>query len=202
MSTRIAIVDDHALVRAGLRTELRTAGFEVAGEAGDGPEGLALVAQHRPDVAIVDIALPGFDGIELTKRIKASHPQTRVVILTMHEIEHDVAAAVAAGADAYCVKNSGTDTIVAAVRAAAEGAAYFDPQIAHVVLRSVSDTPLTQREVQILRLISEGTNNLDIADRLGLSLGTVKGHVRDILDKLQAADRTHAAVIGFKRRLI
>lgn len=202
MSARVAIIDDHALVRAGLRTELRGAGFEIAGEAGDGPEGLALVAEQHPDVAIVDIALPGFDGIELTKRIKAEHPDTRVVILTMHEIEHDVAAAVAAGADAYCVKNSGTDTIVAAARAAAQGAAYFDPQIAHIVLRNVSDTPLTQREVQILRLIAEGTNNLDIAEGLGLSLGTVKGHVRDILDKLQAADRTHAAVIGLKRRLI
>jgi DNA-binding NarL/FixJ family response regulator len=202
MSARIAIVDDHALVRAGLRTELSNAGFEIAGEAGDGPEGLALIAERHPDVAIVDIALPGFDGIELTKRIKAAYPQTRVVILTMHEIERDVASAVAAGADAYCVKNSGTDTILAAVRAAAEGAAYFDPQIAHIVLRSVSDTPLTEREVQILRLIAEGTNNLDIADRLSLSLGTVKGHVRDILDKLQAADRTHAAVIGLKRRLI
>jgi DNA-binding NarL/FixJ family response regulator len=100
------------------------------------------------------------------------------------------------------VKNSGTETIVAAVRAAAEGAAYFDPQIAHVVLRNVTDSPLTAREVQILRLIAEGTNNLDIADRLNLSLGTVKGHVRDILDKLQAADRTQAAVIGLKRRLI
>jgi DNA-binding NarL/FixJ family response regulator len=202
MSTRVAIIDDHALVRAGLRTELSREGFEIAGEAGDGPEGLALVAEQHPDVAIVDVALPGFDGIELTKRIKAEHKQTRIVILTMHEIEHDVAAAVAAGADAYCVKNSGTETIVAAVRAAAEGAAYFDPQIAHTVLRSVTDTPLTQREVQILRLIAEGTNNLDIADRLNLSLGTVKGHVRDILDKLQAADRTHAAVIGLKRRLI
>jgi DNA-binding NarL/FixJ family response regulator len=202
VSVRVAIVDDHALVRAGLRTELSNGGFDIAGEAGDGPEGLALVAEQHPDVAIVDIALPGFDGIELTKRIKAEHPRTRVVILTMHEIEHDVASAVAAGADAYCVKNSGTDTIVAAVRAAADGAAYFDPQIAHIVLRSVSQTPLTEREVQILRLIADGTNNLDIADRLGLSLGTVKGHVRDILDKLQAADRTHAAVIGLKRRLI
>jgi DNA-binding NarL/FixJ family response regulator len=202
MTTRIAIIDDHALVRAGLRTELSRAGFEIAGEAGDGPEGLALVAAQHPDIAIVDIALPGFDGIELTKRIKTDYRPTRVVILTMHEIEHDVAAAVAAGADAYCVKNSGTETIVAAVRAAAEGAAYFDPQIANIVLRSVTDTPLTQREVQILRLIAEGTNNLDIADRLNLSLGTVKGHVRDILDKLQAADRTHAAVIGIKRHLI
>jgi DNA-binding NarL/FixJ family response regulator len=202
MTTRVAIVDDHALVRAGLRTELSRAGFEIAGEAGDGPEGLALIAVEHPDVAVVDVALPGFDGIELTKRIKAEYKQTRIVILTMHEMERDVAAAVAAGADAYCVKNSDTHTIVAAVRAAAEGAAYFDPQIAHIVLRSVSDTPLTQREVQILRLIAEGTNNLDIADRLNLSLGTVKGHVRDILDKLRAADRTHAAVIGLKRRLI
>ncbi|HEY9179670.1 MAG TPA: response regulator transcription factor [Candidatus Baltobacteraceae bacterium] len=199
---RILIVDDHALVRAGLRTELAAAGFDVAGEAGDGPAGLQAVRDMHPDVAVIDVALPGYDGIELTRRIKAEFPGTRVVIVTMHEIAADVRAAVSAGADAYCVKNSETSTIVRAVEAAAAGAAYFDPQIARIVQESVRDSPLTEREMQVLRLIADGTNNLDIADQLGLSLGTVKGHVRDILDKLQAADRTQAAVIALKRHLI
>lgn len=199
---RVVIVDDHALVRAGLRTELTSAGFEVVGEAGDGPAGLQAVRELNPDVAVIDVALPGYDGIELTRRIKSEIPQTRVVIVTMHEIAADVRAAVAAGADAYCVKNSETPAIVRAVQAAAEGAAYFDPQIARIVQESMSDSPLTEREVQVVRLIAEGTNNLDIADQLGVSLGTVKGHVRDILDKLQAADRTQAAVIALKRHLI
>lgn len=198
--TRVLVVDDHALVRAGLRTALTAAGFEIAGEAADGPEALAMA--NEADVFVVDIALPGFDGIELTRRLKQANPNARVAIVTMHEVGRDVAAAVAAGADAYCVKNSDTATIVDAVRAAAAGAAYFDPAISHVVLRSVADSPLTSREVQILRLVADGTNNLDIADKLNISLGTVKGHIRDILDKLQAADRTQAAVIALRRGFI
>lgn len=197
---RVVIVDDHALVRAGLRTALGAAGFEIAGEAADGPEALEMA--HDADIFVVDIALPGFDGIELTRRLKQKNPGARVAIVTMHEVGRDVSAAIAAGADAYCVKNSDTTTIVDAVRAAATGAAYFDPRIAHVVLKSVADSPLTDREVQILRLVADGTNNLDIADKLSISLGTVKGHIRDILDKLQAADRTQAAVIALKRGFI
>ncbi|HET7813917.1 MAG TPA: response regulator transcription factor, partial [Candidatus Baltobacteraceae bacterium] len=191
---RVIIVDDHALVRAGLRTALNAAGFEIAGEAADGPEALAMA--NEADVFVIDIALPGFDGIELTRRLKQANPKARVAIVTMHEVDRDVSAAIAAGADAYCVKNSDTKTILDAVRAVAAGAAYFDPQIAHVMRKSVADTPLTDREVQILRLVADGTNNLDIADRLNISLGTVKGHIRDILDKLQAGDRTQAAVIA------
>lgn len=199
---RVVIVDDHALVRVGLRTELAGADFDVVGEAGDGPAGLQAIHDTHADIAVIDVALPGYDGIELTRRIKAEFPQTRVVIVTMHEIAADVRAAVAAGADAYCVKNSETAGIVAAVKAAAAGAAYFDAHIARIVQESISNSPLTEREVQVLRLIANGTNNLDIAEQLGISLGTVKGHVRDILDKLQAADRTQAAVIALRRHLI
>lgn len=200
--TTVVIVDDHALIRTGLRTELNARGFDVVAEASDGPEGLRAALEHRPAVMIVDIALPGFDGLELTRRVKAELAHARVVVVTMRETQADVTAALAAGADGYCVKHSDTSNVVAAVEAAARGAVYLDPLIASAALSSVKASPLTPREVEILRLVADGTNNLDIADRLNLSMGTVKGHIRDILDKLDAADRTQAAVIALKRQLI
>jgi len=208
---RVLVVDDHALVRAGLRTALREAGFEVAGEASDGPEALRLARELQPDIMIVDIGLPGMDGIDVTRTIRSEMPKIRVVMLTMHELENEVYGALAAGADAYCVKSSDPSGVITAIRATSQGAAYFDPRIAHLVLREFGapggakperESPLTQRETEILRLVAEGSNNVEIADRLAVSLGTVKGHIRDILDKLSAADRTQAAVIAIRRRLI
>ena len=206
---RIVIVEDHALTRAGLRTALAS-DFEVAGEAADGISGYETIARERPDVAIVDIGLPGMDGIELTQRVRAGFPRTRVVIVTMVDLETQVIAALAAGADAYCLKSSEPERINEAVHIAAEGGAYFDPQIAHVVLSRFSpresaagsDSPLTPRETEILRLIAEGVGNAEIAQRLYIGLGTVKGHVRDILEKLSAADRTQAAVVALRRGYI
>lgn len=207
---RVLVVEDHALVRAGLRTALAGAGFDVVGEAADGPRGLAMALELRPDVLVLDIGLPGIDGIELTRRVQEQLSQTRVVILTMHDVDRDVLAALAAGADAYVLKTSEQDAVITAVRVAAEGGAYFDPQIAHIVLQEFGvprrandvDSPLTSRETQILRLIAEGVGNAEIGQRLYLSLGTVKGHIRDILDKLSASDRTHAAVTALRRGFI
>ncbi|HTJ25115.1 MAG TPA: response regulator transcription factor [Candidatus Limnocylindria bacterium] len=205
---RVVLVEDHTLTRAGLRTALASAGIEVAGEAGDGIAGEALVAREQPDVAIVDIGLPGQDGIALTRAIKAQGT-TRVLVLTMHELDEEVLAALAAGADAYCVKSSDAALVVDAVRTVAAGGAYFDPRIAHVVLRRFSgvaappaDSPLTPRELDVLRLVADGVGNAEIAERLHLGLGTVKGHVRDILEKLSASDRAHAAVTAFRRGLL
>jgi DNA-binding NarL/FixJ family response regulator len=205
---RVVLVEDHALTRAGLRTALAAAGIEIAGEAGDGIAGEALVAREQPDVAIVDIGLPGQDGIALTRAIKAQGP-TRVLVLTMHELDEEVLAALAAGADAYCVKSSDAAVVIDAVRTVAAGGAYFDPRIAHVVLRRFSgtasppaDSPLTPRELDVLRLVADGVGNAEIAERLHLGLGTVKGHVRDILEKLSASDRAHAAVVAFRRGLL
>ena len=210
-SYRILLVEDHALVRAGLRTALATAGFDVVGEAVDGPDGLRKALELRPDLLVVDIGLPGMDGIELTRRVRQALPDARVVILTMHDLEGEVFAALGAGADAYCLKTSDPAALITGVRVAAEGGAYFDPQIAHVVLRELgspklakaeSPSPLTGRETEILRLIADGMGNTEIAERLYLGLGTVKGHIRDILDKLSAADRTQAAVTALRRGLI
>jgi DNA-binding NarL/FixJ family response regulator len=208
---RVVIVEDHALTRAGLRAALSEAGVEVVGEAEDGPRGLEQIAALRPDVAVVDIGLPGMDGIELTTQVRKTLPQTKVVILTMHDLDTEVLAALAAGADAYCVKSSKTDGIVTAVRVVADGGAYFDPAVAHVVLRKIGapqtkPTPtasgLSPRETEILALIADGVGNAEIAQRLSLGLGTVKGHIRDILEKLSASDRTQAAVVALRRGII
>ncbi|MFY9886325.1 MAG: response regulator transcription factor [Candidatus Cybelea sp.] len=206
---RVVIVEDHALTRAGLRTALQSS-FDVVAEVADGLTGWEAIARERPDVAVIDIGIPVLDGIELTKRIRAELPSTRVVIVTMVDLEDEVLAALAAGADAYCLKSSELDRIAEAVRIASEGGAYFDPRVAHVVLARFAATkpndvrvsPLTERETEILRLISEGRANSEIAESLHIGLGTVKGHIRDILEKLSAADRTQAAVVALRKGYI
>lgn len=207
----VVLVEDHALTRTGLRTALEATGdVRVVAEASDGISAQDVILQQRPAVAIVDIGLPGRDGVALTRAIKTELPELHVVILTMHELDDEVLAALSAGADAYCVKSSDASTVIDAVRIVAGGGAYFDPRIAHVVLRRLgaptpqrsADSPLTPRELDVLRLIAEGVGNTEIAERLHLGLGTVKGHVRDILEKLSASDRAHAAVTAFRRGLL
>lgn len=206
---RIVIVEDHALTRAGLRTTLEMS-YEVVAEAADGVTGLETILREHPDVAVVDIGLSGLDGITLTQRVRAELPGTRIVIVTMIDLEEEVLAALAAGADAYCLKNSDPERVADAVRIAAEGGAFFDPQIAHVALArfssprkdDVRSSPLSTRETEILRLIADGHPNAEIAERLFIGLGTVKGHIRDILSKLSASDRTHAAVTALRKGYI
>jgi DNA-binding NarL/FixJ family response regulator len=210
MSERISVVlvEDHALTRTGLRTALEASGdVRVVAEASDGISAETVILREHPAVAIIDIGLPGRDGVALTRAIKIAAPQTHVVILTMHELDDEVLAALSAGADAYCVKSSDTSTVIDAVRIVAGGGAYFDPRIAHVVLRRLgapspqpsADSPLTPRELDVLRLVADGIGNVEIGERLHIGLGTVKGHIRDILEKLSAADRTQAAVNAMRR---
>lgn len=206
---RVVIVEDHALTRAGLHTALERL-FQVVGEAADGITGWEAISRERPDVAVIDIGIPGLDGVALTKRVRADLPSTHVVIVTMIDLEEEVLAALAAGADAYCLKSSDPERIVDAVRIASEGGAYFDPAIAHVVLARFSGirssdaqfSPLSPRETEILRLISDGRANSEIAEMLHIGLGTVKGHIRDILEKLSASDRTQAAVVALRKGYI
>ncbi|HXO18232.1 MAG TPA: response regulator transcription factor, partial [Candidatus Dormibacteraeota bacterium] len=124
---RVVIVEDHALTRAGLRTALQSS-FEIAAEAPDGLTGWDAIVRERPDVAVIDIGIPGLDGVTLTKRVRAELPATRVVIVTMIDLEDEVLAALGAGADAYCLKSSEPERVVEAVRIASEGGAYFDPR--------------------------------------------------------------------------
>jgi NarL family two-component system response regulator LiaR len=207
----VVLVEDHALTRAGLRAALEALGdVNVVGEASDGINAEAIILRELPNIAIIDIGLPGRDGVALTRAVKVAAPQTKVVILTMQELDEEVLAALSAGADAYCVKSSDTSSVIDAVRIVASGGAYFDPRIAHVVLRRLgapsvepsSESPLTPRELEVLRLIAEGLGNIEIAERLHMSIGTVKGHIGDILDKLAASDRTQAAVTALRRGIL
>lgn len=210
MKYSVILIEDHSLTRAGLRNALEGSGeLHVVAEAEDGVRGLQAIAEHTPDVAVIDIGLPGIDGIEVTRRARIASPKTRIVILTVHDLEPEVLAALAAGADAYCLKTSPIERIVAAVTTAAEGGAYFDPGIARVVMRQMgappafsATSPLSPRETEILRMIAEGHGNVEIAKALYIGLGTVKGHIRSILEKLAAADRTQAAVVALRRGLI
>jgi NarL family two-component system response regulator LiaR len=205
----VVLVEDHALTRAGLRMALEAAGIRVAAETADGMYAEELIVREQPNVAVIDIGLPGRGGIELTRALRGSAPNTRVVMLTMRETEDDVLEALGAGAVAYCVKSSDTKTAVDAVRIVAGGGAYFDPRIADAVLKRLGvpprpegDCPLSPRELDILRLMVDGVGNAGIAERLHLGFGTVKGHVRDILEKLAATDRTQAAVNAVRRGYI
>ena len=214
---RLVLIEDEDLMREGLREALLTADdrFQWEGDAANGQSGLALITKTRPDVAIVDIGLPGMNGIEITQQIKAepSNQQCRVLILTSKNSEETVLAAFAAGADAYCMKDSHTKLLVEAIRAIHEGFAWIDPAIARIVLSQppairppssdvVIRNPLTERELQVLQLIVNGGSNADIAEELYITVGTVKTHVRNILNKLSADDRTEAAVRALRSGLV
>jgi DNA-binding NarL/FixJ family response regulator len=227
--TTILLVEDHDLFRMGLRTALQSqSNIEVIGEAENATQGLALIEQLRPNVAIVDIGLPDMDGIELTRRFRQAHGEsgTKILILTMHDNEDAVLAAFAAGADSYCMKNVQMDQLAEAIQATHTGQAWIDPVIAHMVLRQIrgntpapqgtttiksiepeyeqvlENYPLTERELEILGLIVSGFSNADIAERLYITVGTVKTHVRNILNKLCADDRTQAAVRALRSGLV
>jgi two-component system, NarL family, response regulator NreC len=193
---RVLLADDHNLLRDGLRLLLeRQPGVEVIAEAEDGRKALALAQECSPDVAVIDIAMPGLNGIEVTRRIVASCGQTAVVILSMHEDESYILRALNAGARAYLLKDSLKGELVAAIRAAAQGHSYFSPKISRVLredfFREMSDKQkedsmelLTDREREILQLIAEGKSNKEIANLLNLSSYTVDTHRSHILRKL------------------
>ncbi|MEO0352303.1 MAG: response regulator transcription factor [Cyanobacteria bacterium P01_A01_bin.15] len=229
---RIALIEDHDLTRMGLRAALKQAGFDFVGEAANGADGLTLLGTQKPDVALVDIGLPDIDGIELVKRFREEQPQlkTRILMLTMHDSEKAVLAAFAAGADSYSTKEIETDDLVQAVRETHEGNAWIDPAIASIVLQQMKQPlgagvgleertveiravepefeqiietyPLTDRELEILELIVSGCSNAQIAENLFITVGTVKTHVRNVLNKLGANDRTQAAVRALRSGLI
>lgn len=196
---RILLVEDHAFTRDGLRATLNLeADLRVVAEARSGEEALERAGDSAVDVAIIDIGLPGMDGIQTAAELKRRHPVTRIVMLTAHDLREEVLASLASGADAYCLKSASPDLLLLAVRAAAAGSAYLDPQVAHHVLSGVrapaGRAPLTAREMEVLRLMADGLPNRDIAAALEVSVSTVKLHVQEILVKLKAADRTQAAV--------
>ncbi|MER3481091.1 MAG: DNA-binding response regulator [Meiothermus sp.] len=205
--TRVFIIEDHAFTRDGLRVAVsREPDLKVVGEARSAEEGLERLEHTPADVVLMDIGLPGMDGIEATRRVKERFG-VRVVVLTVHQLEAEVLAAIASGADAYCLKSTDPASLLLALRAAAMGSIYLDPQIAHIVLGRLNvpgeaQAELTKRELEILRLIAEGRSNRQIAQDLGISLSTVKTHVEELLAKLSASDRTQAAIRALRQGLL
>lgn len=200
---RILLADDHHLFREGMRALLATASdLEVVGEAADGNEVVAKAAEVQPDVILMDLQLPGLNGVEATRRILDSHPKVSVLVLTMFEDTDTVLAAMRAGARGYLLKDTHEDALLRSVRAVANGEALFGPAVAERLIKYLaSATPpaepkafpeLTGRELEVLSLLAQGLTNQAVADRMGISLKTARNHVSNILARLQVADRTEA----------
>jgi len=208
---RILIVDDHEIVREGLQILLsEEADLEVVGMAGDSESALALTTLHNPDVVLMDIVLPGLDGIETTKRVLAVNPSTRVLVLTSYSDDQRVRNAIQAGAIGYLLKDVLKPELLTAIRSAAEGKPALHSEAQKFLMRQITGTNgevpphslLTAREFDILQLIAEGKSNKEIALTLHLTEGTVKGYVSTIFDKLGVADRTQAALYAVEHGLV
>src|ERR1041384_5868145 len=208
----ILIVDDHEVVRNGIRSYLETVTqFNVVGEAASGEEALKLVSEHIPDIVLLDLIMPGMDGVETTRRIKQISPRTQVVVLTSYHEDVHIFPALKAGAISYILKDMKMEKLVDALHRAAQKEVTLHPLVAARVLQNIrsdnSDeqplfTELTERELDVLRLIANGMTNSQIAEKLVISEYTVKGHVSNILSKLHLADRTQVAVYAWQKGLV
>jgi NarL family two-component system response regulator LiaR len=208
----VLIVDDHKVVRQGVRAFMDTQpDITVVGEAGVGEEAISLAAEHAPDVVIVDLVMPGMDGVEVTRRVKQASPRTQVIVLTSYHQDEHIFPAIRAGALSYLLKDVGPAELADAVRKAADGEAVLHPRVAARVVQELHGaredipnpfTELSDREFEVLRLIADGLNNADIAETLVISEKTVKSHVSNILNKLHLADRTQAAVYAWREGVV
>ncbi|HEY9908528.1 MAG TPA: response regulator transcription factor [Thermosynechococcaceae cyanobacterium] len=207
---RILIVEDDPMMQLGLEQSLEEhPHLKVVGQAIDGYLGVEAALRLKPDIIVMDIGLPRLDGVAATQQIKSALPNVRVVMLTSHTSETEAIAALSSGADAYCIKGTNVDRLLAAIAAAQEGAIYLDPQIARRViehLKPPSPTQpigqLSQRELEVLKLMVEGNSNPEIAAALYLSPNTIKTHIRGIMNKLSVDDRVQAAVVALRSGLV
>ncbi|HEX7433342.1 MAG TPA: response regulator transcription factor [Anaerolineaceae bacterium] len=210
---RVVICDDQVVVCEGLRAILSTAaGIEVVGIAYDGEEAVKLVAQLAPDVALMDLKMPQMNGVQATRVIRAQYPHTHVLVLTTYDFDEWVFDAIRAGAAGYLLKDTPRDALVSSILGTASGKTYVDPAVAGKLFTQVSrgSAPpsrelaniLSERELDVLRLVACGLSNTDIAQKLFLSEGTVRNYVSAILNKLEVADRTQAAVLALRAGLV
>jgi two-component system response regulator NreC len=214
MPIRILLADDHTIVRKGLRLLLESQpDFQVVGDAADGREAVAMAEQHRPDVAVMDIAMPVLNGIEAARQISAKLPQTAVVFLSMHADEGYVLRALKAGARAYLLKDSAEHDLINAVKAVSDGKAFFSPAISKMLVedymrqmqdRQVEDSYdlLTTREREILQLLAEGKVNKEVAGKLNLSLHTVETHRSNIFQKLNLHSGAELILYAIRKGVI
>lgn len=211
MPVRLLLADDHPMLRDGLRRSLTEEGFEVVGEASDGFEAIDLAGELRPQVVLMDVTMPNCDGVEATRRIRASLPDVRVVMLTMHADKDVLQRALEAGASGYLVKDCSLDEIAEAVTMAA-GASDLSPSLASSMLAEVrrldepgtaeSERVVTKREEEVLQLIADGCSTGEVAERLYISQKTVKNHLASIYQKLDARDRTQAVLQAVRMGII
>ena len=212
---RVLICDDQTVVREGLAAILSTDDeIEVVGLARNGEEALALAATDRPDVVLMDLNMPVMNGIQATQRLRLRHPAVRVLVLTTYADDAWVMDAIRAGAAGYLLKDTRRDDLVAAIKGTAEGKSFLDPAVAGTLMRQMTAEPaarpvdagqvdaLTERELDVLRLLAQGYSNPEIAQRMHLAAGTVRNYVSTILQKLGVGDRTQAAVVALQRGLI
>ena len=200
---RVAIVDDHSVVRIGIKYVLKTEprlGF--VGEAATGEEALLLVEKTKPDVLLLDVRMPGLGGIEVLKRVLAKHPEQKVVMLTTSLAEEDVYQSLKLGAKGYVVKDNVPAKIVAAILDVAAGGCYVEETARSSYEVRSGERGLSPRECDVLRLVSKGCANAEIAELLGMSHNTVKNHLKAIFEKMGAADRAEAVAIALRRGII
>jgi NarL family two-component system response regulator LiaR len=208
----VLLVDDHQVVRQGVRAFLDAMNdIEVVAEAESGEEAVRLSAEHVPDVVLMDLLMPGMDGVEATRKVKDVSPRTQVVVLTSYHQDEHIFPALQAGAISYILKDVEMVELAEAIRQAAQGQATLHPRVASRVIKELHGprrdemnpfVELTSRELDVLKLIADGLSNQDIAAQLFISHNTVKGHVSNILSKLHLADRTQAAVYAWKEGIV
>lgn len=215
MKKNILIVEDHELTRFGLKTTFEGVDYVEKLYEADSAEAAIEIFDNNPiDIVIMDLGLPNMNGIEATKQIRAKNKDAKVIILTSHNDENEVINSLQAGANAYCSKEINPQRLVTVVQSVADGAAWFDPSIAHIVLKATTsartfntenhskDYELTARETQILKLMTEGYSNMEIAQLLVISINTTKAHVASILQKLEVDDRLQAALKALKNNIV
>jgi len=217
MKLNILIVEDHELTRFGLKTTFEGVDYvESIFEAESAEKALEIFDANEIDVIIMDLGLPGMNGIEATQKIRSRKKDVKVIMLTSHNDEKEVISSLKAGANAYCSKEINPQRLITVVQSVADGAAWFDPSIAHIVLKASSQAQvqddnsaenakkydLTARESQILKLMTEGYSNMEIAQILVISINTTKAHVANILQKLEVDDRLQAALKALKNKIV
>ncbi len=215
MKYNIMIVEDHELTRFGLKTAFDGVDYiENIYEADSAESAIQIFNNNKIDLIIMDLGLPNMNGIEATKQIRSSNKDVKIIILTSHNDEKEVLNSLKAGANAYCSKEINPKRLIEVVSSVADGAAWFDPSIAHIVLKASANSPdmenegqkkdydLTSREAQILKLMTEGYSNMEIAQILFISINTTKAHVANILQKLEVDDRLQAALKALKNKIV